>query len=71
MTSPTDLVNIALDQIGVETTVQNISPAAPAGNRAAEVAARNYQPQVDATFRASADSTTSPSSRASTAPTQP
>lgn len=52
MTSPVDLCNIALDQIGVETTITNLSPPAPAGNRAAEVAARNYQTQVDATFRA-------------------
>jgi hypothetical protein len=51
MTSPTDLVNIALDQIGAEATVTNISPPAPPGSRAAEVAARNYQTQVDATFR--------------------
>src|SRR5437868_15242425 len=52
MTAPVDLVNIALDQIGVEATVQGIVPPAPPNSLAAQVAARNYQMQVDATFRA-------------------
>ena len=51
MTSPTDIVNQALDSMGVNTPIQGISPAAPSNSVVAQVASRNYQTQVDAIFR--------------------
>lgn len=52
MTSPTDLCNLALDQISARTSITGINPASPPNNKAAEVASRTYQPQADAVFRA-------------------
>lgn len=55
MTSPVDIVNQALDQIGATQsggTVQGINPPIPPNQLAAQVASRLYQQQVDAVFRA-------------------
>ena len=52
MTTAVDLVNIALDQISARTSVVSLDPPAPANNIAAQVAARNYQMQVEAVFQA-------------------
>lgn len=52
MTSPVDLCNAALDQISAKTSISGIDPASPPSNVAAQVAARTYQRQVDAIFRA-------------------
>jgi hypothetical protein len=52
MTSPVDLCNLALDQISGRTDITGINPASPPNNKAAQVAARTYQIQTDAVFRA-------------------
>src|SRR5258708_422218 len=52
MTSPVDLSNLALDQIGARVTITGINPASPPNNKAAEVASRTYQIHADAVFRA-------------------
>lgn len=52
MVAPVDLVNQALDQIGVTVQVNGINPPNPAGSLAAQVASRTYQTQVDSIFRA-------------------
>lgn len=46
------LCNQALDRISARTSIVSISPPGPPNNLAAQVAARNYQTQVDAIFRA-------------------
>ncbi len=52
MTSPVDLCNLALDQIGAaQQQITSINPPAPRGALAAQVAARTYQTQMDALFR--------------------
>jgi len=50
MTSPVDVANMALDNIGARFTVTSLTPPAPGPN--AEVLARQYQPRIDALFRA-------------------
>jgi hypothetical protein len=53
VTSPVDLCNMALDQIGAAgQTIQGIAPPVPPDSLAAQVATRNYQTQIDALFRA-------------------
>ena len=51
MSSPTDIVNMALDSIGCTTTIQSVNPPAPPNSVAAQAASRNYQTQVDAVLR--------------------
>lgn len=46
------LCNIALDQIVARTSITGLSPPSPPNNLAAQVAARTYQTQVNAIFRA-------------------
>jgi hypothetical protein len=48
MTSQVDVINQALDNIAAKATVSSISPP---NNFAAQVAARHYQPKLDALFR--------------------
>lgn len=48
MTSPVDLCNLALDQIAARSAIASIDPPSPPNNLAAQVAARNYQIQVEA-----------------------
>ena len=52
MTSPTDLCNLALDQIAARTSITGLNPPSPPNNVAAQAAARLYQLQADAVFRA-------------------
>lgn len=52
MTAPVDLCNLALDQIVARTSITGLTPPSPPNNKAAEVAARTYQIQTDAVFRA-------------------
>jgi len=52
MTTAVDLCNLALDQIAARTSIVSLDPPAPANNIAAQVAARNYQMQVEAVFQA-------------------
>lgn len=53
MTSPVDIFNMGLDQIGASgQAIQGFSPPIPATSLAAQVATRNYQTQMDALFRA-------------------
>ena len=52
MVAATDVVNMALDQIGAAgQTVQGISPPAPPQSLAAQVATRHYQTQLNALSR--------------------
>jgi hypothetical protein len=51
MTTSVDLCNLALDQIAARTSIVSLDPPAPANNIAAQVAARNYQMQVEAVFQ--------------------
>ena len=51
MTSPVDLINMALDQIGARSIVAGINPPNPPNNLSAQVASRTYQTQADAVFR--------------------
>lgn len=52
MTSPVDIVNMALSQIGAQTSVQGMNPPIPPNSVAAQTASLLYQQQVDAVFRA-------------------
>jgi hypothetical protein len=51
MTTSVDLCNLALDQIAARTTIVAIDPPTPTNSIAAQVAARNYQMQVEAVFQ--------------------
>lgn len=52
MTAPVDLCNLALDQISARAEITGLSPPSPPNNKSAQVAARTYQTQADAVFRA-------------------
>jgi hypothetical protein len=52
MTSQVDLCNLALDQIAARASITGLNPPSPANSLAAQVAARTYQLQADAVFRA-------------------
>jgi hypothetical protein len=52
VTSPVDLCNMALGQIGARTDITGINPASPPNNKGAVTAALLYQTQADAVFRA-------------------
>ena len=52
MPSAVDLVNMALDAIGGQATINSINPPGPPNSLAAQVASRNYQQQVTDIFRA-------------------
>lgn len=49
MTSPVDVANMALDNIGARFSITSLSPPSPPPN--ATVVARHYQPKIDALFR--------------------
>ena len=50
MTSPVDVANMSLDQIGARFSITSLSPPLPAPN--ATVVARHYGPKIDALHRA-------------------
>ena len=50
MTSPVDIANQALDQIGARGVITSIFPSD--GSQSADVCARHYQPRMDSLFRA-------------------
>lgn len=50
MTSPVDVANIALDNIGARFSITSLNPPLPPPNAA--VVARQYQPRIDALMRA-------------------
>src|SRR5579859_6133342 len=50
MTSPVDVCNMALDNIGARYSITSLSPPQPPPN--AVMVARHYQPKIDALHRA-------------------
>jgi len=50
LTSPVDVANMALDNIGAGLSITSLAPPLPLPNAA--VVARHYQPKIDALFRA-------------------
>lgn len=52
MTSPVDVANMALDNIGARFSITSIDPPGPPNNPNATVVARHYQPKIDALHRA-------------------